>query len=133
MQRFVRTLMIWMVALALPLQGYAAAAMVTCGPMHSRMASASEDHHDHDSSAHGHHSTDAGVNPAGEEPSSLARFLKFKCSACASCCTAAAAPSPVLPLPVVMQLHAEAIPFSGSFEHSVVSDALERPPRTPLA
>jgi hypothetical protein len=126
MHRFFRTLTIWIVALALPLQGYAAAAMISCGPMHAEMAS------DHHSGAHDHHSMDADSNHHDEKSSSLAQFLKFKCSACASCCTASAAPSSAVPGLCVMQAHPEAIPFFGSFEHSIVPDGLERPPRTSL-
>ena len=130
MHRILRALTIWIIALALPLQGYAAAAMIACGPMHSQMASASNQsasHDHHDAVGHAHH----GKGHA-DEPSGFAKFLKFKCSACASCCTASAAPSPVVPFLGVMQAHAESIPFFGSSEDTIVPDGLERPPRTSL-
>jgi hypothetical protein len=129
MNRFLRALAIWIVALALPLQGYAAAAMITCGPMHSQIATASEhspSHHDAMAAGHSHPAVDE------DEPSVLAKFLAFKCSACASCCTASAAPAPVMPFPGLMQAHTAVIPFSGSSEDTVVPDGIERPPRTSL-
>jgi hypothetical protein len=136
MNRFLRALTIWIVALAMPLQGYAAAAMIACGPMHSQMASSLDhpaSHDDHVAVGHSHHSMDGASGEAnGHDPSSLAKFMKFKCSACASCCTASAAPSPVVPFSGVMQAHAEAIPFFGSSEDTIVPDRLERPPRTSL-
>jgi hypothetical protein len=107
MNRFMRALTIWIVALALPLQGHAAAAMIACGPMHSPMASAvdhSVPHHDH--AAPGHSDQ--------------------------SCCSASAAPSPAMPFVGVMQARAGAIPFFGSSEVTVIPDGLERPPRTSL-
>jgi hypothetical protein len=137
MNRIFRALTIWIVALALPLQGYAAAAMIACGPMHGQMASASErsaSHDHHDAVSHAHHAVDEGSDGKAhaDETSGFAKFLKFKCSACASCCTAPAAPSPVVSFLGVMQAHAEPIPFFGSSEDSIVPDGLERPPRTSL-
>jgi hypothetical protein len=137
MNRFVRALTIWIVALAVPLQGHAAAAMIACGPMHSRMASSGDHpaaHEDHAAAGHSGHSMDGASGEAnGDEPSSLSKFMKFNCSACASCCTASAAPAPLIPALGATRAHTVAIPFFGSSGDSIVPDGLERPPRTSLA
>lgn len=58
MPRAVRRFVLWLVIAILPVQGYAAATMVACGPIHERMASAATRAHDHDGSSqngkHGH-------------------------------------------------------------------------------
>jgi hypothetical protein len=136
MSRLARTTLIWLIALALPVQGFAAAAMISCGPMHGGMAAAvPESHAGHEASEHAHHHGDgisAAQDPA-EPQSDFAKFIELKCSACASCCTAPAAPSPVMPFSGLVPAHAVAIPFFGSSESTTVPDRLERPPRTFLA
>lgn len=124
MSRFVRHLLVWIVAALLPLQGYAAAAMISCGPMHAQAAGQSHHHADHEGHE-GHHQEHEGK--ASPE------LFKFKCSACAACCTGTLGPSYLAPFPGVMPAHPVAIPFSGWMHDGIVLDALERPPRTFLA
>jgi hypothetical protein len=88
----------WLLLLALPLQGFAAATMINCGPNHHRMLAASArpatESHEHAMSGHHLHAADAAgdihaaATDDGEDgPSSvhhLDKLSKFKCSACAA-------------------------------------------------
>lgn len=94
-----RTALMWLLLIALPLQGYAAATMLNCGASHDRtvamdgsvatLLEALEAHHhfrqgnlDDDARAAGHHHADGKANA--------------KCSACAACCVGAALPATAL-------------------------------------
>ena len=114
----VRSALLWLLLFALPLQGFAAATMLTCGPNHHRVAeftrsAAAESqghathgdpHHDHDhamgaADAGAVTAADGGAAGAGAGASSahhLDKLSKFKCSACASCCIGAALPAAAL-------------------------------------
>ena len=135
-----RKVLIWIVAALLPLQGYAAAAMISCGPMHARMlAGASSEHghaqavHDHATHGHADHGDAAAMSDSQEGEPGLADVTDFKCSACASCCTAPAAPSSAPMLVRAAPAHSVAIPFFPTSEDTIVPDGLERPPRQYLA
>jgi hypothetical protein len=127
MSRLTRILASILVALV-PLQGYAAAAMISCGPMHAEQA-----HHSHASGAagdsHSHHES-AGMADEGSGHGSptLADLLKFKCSACAACCTGATAPSPAMPSVAAVKSHAVTSLFFDWSDHSIVLPGLDRPP-----
>jgi hypothetical protein len=146
MSSIVRTLVLCLLALALPLQGLAAATMLHCGPSHhARIVSASAAH---DHAAHGHgaargaHSHDdraadgsAAVDAANPQtPNYLgdSSLAKAKCSACASCCSAVALPASIAEIPVVQQ-HASRFPPLSAQVEPVVTDSPERPPRSFLA
>lgn len=100
-----RTALMWLLLLALPLQGFAAATMINCGPNHHRMASAAmaatPDAHEHAASGQHHHPMDAAsdhhdaASNDSDAPSvhHLDKLMKFKCSACAACCMGAAMPT----------------------------------------
>ena len=153
MRTLVRTLFIWLLVLALPMQGAAAASMVFCGPNHhgggaARVAqgSTASDHarHGHAGSGHGFHMGAAGVEgvagaaaafvgdhaPAGDEKSIQATVQK--CSACASCCATGAilATVPLVPAsdpaPTVFATVAPAV-------EAFATDGPDRPPRDAVA
>ena len=129
----IRKALIWVVMALLPLQGYAAAAMISCGPMHARMSASADHSHHHDAGDHSHHHHDgAAPADADDDRSRMADLLKFKCSACASCCTGSAAPSPAVPAVMADASHGVRIPFFGSSEAGIVLDGLDRPPRSSL-
>lgn len=133
MSRLVRFLLIWVLVALLPLQGYAAAAMISCGPMHAEQAAKGQESHYH--AGHQHARDDsAGRSDAGFDasPPTLSDLLKFKCSACAACCTGAAALSPSIPFVSLTKSHAITSLFFDWSDHSVVPPGLERPPRTAL-
>jgi hypothetical protein len=119
-----RSLVACIIAFALPLQGYAAAAMIACGPIHGTPAAVA------DASASPHHGDCDRHAPTPAKP---AKPAQGECSACASCCTAPAATSPHLEFSVLPAAHAAAIPFRPLTPETVVPDGLERPPRASLA
>lgn len=142
-----RLCLTWLLLLALPLQGFAAVAMVHCGPVHERMlaevtagfAEKGQDevghghHHQHAAGVAGEHPDAGAPGPATDLPSAdhLDEIAKFKCSACASCCTGTALPTAVLPMvfvapslttgPCILTVHVD-----------FVLDGLDRPPRNLL-
>lgn len=144
MVRMVRTLLIWLLALALPVQGVIAATMVLCGPNHHDQASTVEVthhadavHQPHDSPAHPH---DAIADTLAEDTASAesAPADKFtqaaiqKCSVCASCCSAAAIHDTVPKLPVLEPMAAD-FPTLASAVEPFATDGPDRPPRHLLA
>ena len=111
----------WLLLLALPLQGLAAATMLNCGAGHGAPAlhneAQSAAHHDAHQHQH-HHTTGHGLN----------QLAKFKCSACAVCCIGAALPATLLVFaPAVPQ----ALPGPVITVQPVefVTDGPDRPPR----
>lgn len=150
MRCVVRALLVWVMVIALPVQGVAASAMLFCGPGHGRTVQGPASHHaaghGHDMAATDHgahtHSVHAVAHSAGSEPSVanpsdgadglFPHHGKFSCSSCAACCSALALPAsfslPETPGP--------AHPLRTSLEAPVAShqpDRLDRPPRTVLA
>ena len=113
MKRFVRCFVMWLLVLALPVQGFAAATMLLCGAGHHGTVQATEGGHDHaghmhmgaqdvsavsESVAHEHA---AGASPPHEDSAFspfTAKHAKVmgKCSACAACCTVAFLPTNVI-------------------------------------
>ena len=158
MGRLFRFVVIWLVALAIPAQGMAAAVMIHCGPAHGGVQAAQPNrlalsglsqvaHAEH--AAHGHAShlaPDAGAgsdsghsatSPDGSgtaqadkvaDPAKDAKATYQKCSACASCCGGLALPSTLFKMPSIDAAH-EVTVVSPSEAASVVIDGPERPPR----
>ncbi len=144
-----RIVLAWLVVVALPVQGFAAAAMLSCGPGHGRMAGAVEAGHAHVS--HGAHGTvepeaiaramapgamaSEAAAPDASNPDASAHLAvagAFKCSACAACCVATALPaSPVVV--AALRPAAEAIPERLQPSGDFVFERLEHPPRGLLA
>jgi hypothetical protein len=152
MSSWFRTAVMLLLVAALPVQGWAAATMLNCGPSHHQMAVESPAHdavrhahvseHDsmesHSGHSHEHHAT-AGLSKVdvdGDQPADndhpLQKLGKFKCSACASCCLSVALPSPVLSFDASVSSDT---PVAGMPQAVAVflTDGLERPPRTILA
>ena len=155
MSWLMRSLLIWLLVLALPAQGVAVAAMVGCGLRHqaavvaggaAQVPHAHPHSHSHDAAgraAHDfHHAAvpaptgDAGDASASSGPAPDATVAVaadvHKCSACASCCSASAILNtvPSVPMPEFAAL---------VFADWVVSvdpfavDGPDRPPRNILA
>ena len=144
----IRTLMIWLLVLAVPSQAAAAATMAFCGPNHHSAGEAAQiqpagpaGHAHHDSTAATDHEHTEAAAPADEDSSASAvsaasaKFSdasKHKCSACASCCSLGAILSSVLAVPAPI--------FSPTVFSAVVpsvdtlaADGPDRPPRIVLA
>lgn len=144
--RFWRALLLCVLALALPLQGAAAAAMVHCAamPVHEpAFAPEASSHHDA-GHAHAGAPTDAidaaadatAVHDADGSSGLLAKAhtagAGHQCSACAACCAGMAIParSTVWPAEEPPSLPPPAAETSVA---SFISGGLERPPRSDLA
>ena len=141
MSKFLQIALAWLLVVALPVQGYAAQAMLMCGPAHHQSA-AVHDHalHDHDDAPENladsvpSHS-DAMASPAA----SLDHHAKAgsaghasKCSACSSCCGAAAATTAVFGVAVI-PLHVPAAATISAGTTAETVGGLDRPPRATLA
>ena len=129
MNTWVRTLLVWCLVLALPIQGAAAATMAWCGSHHSApagvvVAAAVETMADVDAHA-GHHAH------AHERHSSSAADVAdpHKCSACAACCSVAVIGPMVLAVPapdLTSTVWTAVVPTVEKFS----ADGPDRPPRT---
>ena len=139
-----RTLLIWVLALALPMQGAVAAAMVWCGPHHHDPAAVAAAAHEAVAAQPGPQlaapSQVAGTGGPAEMPgadetaasSSFATTDMNKCSACAACCSSAAMHQAAPKLPVVEAAAADFAALASSVE-PFAAGGPERPPRPVLA
>lgn len=129
-----RLMLAWLLAMALPLQGYAAHALMLCGPAHHQsplvttQATAAHEHHGEHADHAAHHAEPAQADDAEQaQPGGHAGA----CSVCASCCNAAAL---VTSLPVADFLPPAPVAVATvPVAHArVLTGGLERPPRTDL-
>ncbi len=142
MPRAVHVVIAFILALAIPLQGIAAATMAACASEpatdshaiaaqvgHEAMAEAGEHHAMH---RHVHTSSRRGPDTASPSHAGLARLAKAKCSVCASCCAGAAMPSTLVVFDsvVLRESFAQAVPTGTP---AFLTAGLERPPRNLLA
>jgi len=141
MRKFLQIALVWLLAVALPVQGYAAQAMLMCGPAHHQSAAV----HDHASHDHSDASEDlADAVPSlgdatGSTDASLDHHTKMvksghasKCSACSSCCSTAAITTSVLASEVIPQ-HVPAVATIPAGNAVETIGGLDRPPRPFLA
>ena len=136
--------LIWLMALALPIQAVAAAGMLHCGAAHRLMqvgsaAAVAPDGRDHVHEAVPHQHGDAGLDvemgagdPSDAGSSTAALGDDYTCSACANCCSAAAPPASGVRLPTP-PIEAQAAGMAATDLVSFMSGGIERPPRTFLA
>jgi hypothetical protein len=143
MRAFARLIVMWLIAMALPIQGVAAATMLHCGSATpawpSTLQSAHAHHHDEAASsvpavahlaAHsGHHPGAVADDASNATPSHHHAGGNSGCSACASCCSALALP--VTPVLLASQPVADTVSAAGPLPTVVfLTDGPERPPRT---
>ena len=150
MHLLIRTLLIWLLVLAVPAQGTAAATMAFCGPDHHgggaaaqmhAAAPAKHAHHDGAVESEHEHEHAQATAVAGEASSASTVALasakvsdtnKHKCSACASCCSVGAILSSVLAVPAPVftpTVFSAVVPSVDTF----AADGPDRPPRMLLA
>ena len=150
MQVWLRLLIVWFIAIALPVQGIAGATMAHCGSSHERMGAAMEAaqrHADHEAGTAHHHDADAvdvadraghadqedhaTATPVKAQAGKLSDRAQYKCSSCASCCAGSALPSAMPRLP---EAPAEPADFAEVMVTVVAfaSDGPDRPPRNHL-
>jgi hypothetical protein len=155
----VRLLLLWLMAIVVPVKGLAAASMIGCAARHDAAIGATAPHqhhhaahagmapsaathaaHNHGSAPHGHEastvtadSPDAqAVATAQPAPGDAAPAATHKCSGCAPCCAAAAPAAEPVVLPradLVSRVLGQHDEGCAAF----VTAAPERPPRPLLA
>lgn len=141
-----RTTLIWLLALALPIQGAAASTMLFCGPNHHRINQALERSLDFatERAAHGHEDSGTTASPttradtdpglsgwhaeAAKAKNPFTHLGKFTCGACAACCTSVAIVSRTPFLPTLVPEDVE-IAAPMLIDLPFVTDGLDRPPR----
>ncbi len=136
MSRAMRRFILWLIVATLPIQGYAAATMVACGPSHERMAAGAMHSHDGDhrsdrSSASHHGGHDHAM--ADDSARAVSDVGDFSCSACAVCSVGAALPAGDILLDVSAPAPDTLRPSSTTPLTAVTLDGLERPPRSIFA
>lgn len=145
MQVWLRLLIVWFIAIALPVQGMAGVSMAHCGSSHERMGATMEPtqhrHADHEAAAAHHHVDDVADGAVQADPDTatqaeaqsgkLSDLAQYKCSSCAACCAGSALPSASPRLPktkAAPAVFAEELVSVDAF----ASDGPDRPPRTHL-
>ena len=144
----IRALLIWLLVLAVPAQGAAAATMAFCGPNHHGGEAAAQVQrtapagHAHQGGASAQDHEHPQATATADEDSSGSAFSaasakvsdasKHKCSACASCCSVGAILSSVLAVPTPVftpTVFSAVVPSVDAF----AADGPDRPPRIVLA
>lgn len=138
----VRVLLIWLLAVSVPLKAIAMGSALGCGPGHhgdpaAQAAEAARTAVAHDLSDHGiaaggdesQVAAELGDVLDHEHGGSPASHAKVKCGTCAPCCTAAA--PAVGPMAALLDLQpVDGIPFAAGYYAGVQVDVPHRPPRT---
>ena len=124
MKKLRRLILLWILVMAIPLQGLAAASMMLCASEHhqvvNQVSSTSTSHHDQLSDENSHC---ADMKTAAHQHAS-----KDKCSSCTACCVGAAMLASYLGASVSRPA-SEKIDMVFSSQLGHISDGLERPPR----
>ena len=141
----VRSMLMWLLTVALPLQGISAATMTACGVGHHhrqtgvtlQTAAVSDSDpmparhvHDHGAASDAHEH--AGAAHPDPDKNDLAKGVAHKCSACASCCLNAVVPTEALGFEAPNVTDHFAPPVTRTLA-AYVTEGLERPPRPFLA
>jgi hypothetical protein len=154
MSRILRIALLWLLAVALPAQGIAAATMSHCGPDHrgavptgvhaghshdhgATLAMRSHQHqHDQGTPVHAHGGDDVTGATTGDHQAAkaftLQKVSKASCSACASCCAGAALPSAIATFEA-SPAHDGVVAWLPRAVPAFFTDGPDRPPRTVLA
>jgi len=127
----------FLLAIALPMQGMAAATMISCGVgQHEHDGAHAVSHRHHGSAGHDHateaNSYETRVAHSHVGKADLVEGTLHKCSACASCCIGAAVPSQAIAFDTV-KLTDHFAPLVTRSVPAYVTEGLERPPRAFLA
>ena len=151
MTALVRMLVVWLLALALPVQGFAAATMLQCaGGHHDSAAAVTASGHDNAmhmrasdavgemSGMPSHDGSAPSVSSVGIDKASSPtttndpKAFVGKCSACAVCCAVAYLPTAVLAFPPSVPAEMPAT-FESQAPAAFFTDGPDRPPRLFLA
>jgi hypothetical protein len=123
MKSVCQTILIWLMLLAVPVQGFAAASMLLCEPIVVSHSGSSPPHHHEQTQLsqdgeHAHHHQHTGKHHTAD-----------KCGACAACCIAVAMTAPASAVLPQMHIDSERIAALDAFPSSVVPDYPDRPPQ----
>jgi hypothetical protein len=133
MRRAIAVLIVWLLAVALPAQGLAAATMRHCSPQRSHTTTSAQAGYQHPGAAHAQHHHDAGAahdhGSTSDHHASVKTPLQ-KCSACAACCIGAALPSSAQSVPEPLAAPG-ARPEPVLVHAAFLTSGPDRPPRTP--
>jgi hypothetical protein len=135
MSRF-RFLLLGLMMLALPMQGFAAAGMLFCGPGHHdassqavpAMAHSHEDGAKAISDGHPAHAHPASTEKPQPGKLSIDKVGADTCSVCSACCNAVALPVAAAIAPAITP-HAGPAQAVSAFFTGFIAASLERPPR----
>jgi len=141
MNRLFKTLLIWLLVLALPAQALGSVIKLSCGPTHHARASMNismpqHSHHGMESTTAHHHDTadDAVKGDASAESSAASPdYQSATCSACATCCAGAAVMHSELSWTPSYRNSFIPAPSAVSSFTGHIPAGLERPPRLLLA
>jgi hypothetical protein len=148
MARALRITLMWLLTLAVPVHGFAAASMLGCAGSQQRVAALAGAHshasghhgdgavmHTHSHDGEGAEMAQAEHHPHGDAGSDADAHKghtdgKASCSACAACCASAALPAtPVVFEPTTLAPDSFVLPAPQHVAH-FISGGLERPPRS---
>jgi hypothetical protein len=130
----------WVLIVTVPVQGYAAAIMVNCGPRHQDSTRQStrvadlQGHHAHASNVSGlahEHFLNVDVSHAASQQVPVEHSTNVSCSACAACCIGIGLPSAVM-LPAVVSVSLPPLFEAAVPAVDIVVNGPERPPRIVL-
>lgn len=130
-----KSILVWILLIALPVQGFAGVATSMCGHANVAMATAAiavETGHGATAPASagecGH--DQASVQPAQTATGCDSPSDETTCSACGACSVGAAASTAFAALPAFNTHGAERIPYVATHDTACIYGALERPPHT---
>lgn len=145
MRKVFKTVLLLLLLLAVPFQGYAASAMLFCETSHHRTDTvptthaghqhSHDQHTEHDGSLisadhHQHQVADSSDHGSGKNGS---HHNLSKCSACSTCCVGAAIAPPLMDFVAVSPSGSHLISFITVSFVGHIPGRLERPPSTFLA
>ena len=95
MSSWLKLMVVWLLALALPAQALTAATMARCGPSHERMHAAAQ------IAEHRHAAHDDSAADREAQADAMTELGSYKCSACGTCCSAHALPGAMPSVPAL--------------------------------
>ena len=141
MNKLIKLLAVWILVFALPVQGFAAAAMMNCEKSHNHEAKSlteSQSHATHSGhdEVNSHEATHEDVADAVDNHathhSSSSKHVCSHCGTCAVCCASTAIVASSLAVPPQFDDITANLAYSASQFTSFISAGIERPPRSIL-
>ncbi len=141
MVRFLKICLLWMLALALPVQGVAASMQLACGPAHHQssmmqyVAAHEADHHmaKSESKTASAQASSVQASLQASSPSDSSDLANTTCSACATCCVGAVAPPSASTWSAAFKNSEATTLFPVALLPGVTPASLKRPPKHSLA